>query len=107
MPCCMLIRHLRGDYEPIPSCPGKLSNGQTTRYHAKVTFGEEFYLTTGDPWRRFQRNLRLLRYIAFMAWAWLVVGGRVRRARRKAQHSDQAYYVDELASGELLGKHTD
>lgn len=72
-----------------------------------MSFGEEFYLTTPNPWRRLRRNLRLLGYIGFMAWVWLIVGGRVRRARRKALRSGQPYYVDELASGELLGKHAD
>lgn len=72
-----------------------------------MTFGEEFYLTTRSPWRRLQRNLRLLAYIAFLAWTWLTVGGRVRRACRQARRSGQPYYVDELASGEIVGKYTD
>ncbi len=72
-----------------------------------MSFGEEFYLTTRSPWRRLRRNLRLLGYIAFMAWAWLRLGGRVRRARRKALRTGQPFCIDELASGELLGKHAD
>jgi len=72
-----------------------------------VSFGEAFYLTTRNPWRRLERNLRLLGYVAFMVWTWLVLGGRVRRARRRALRSGRPYYVDELASGELLRKHAD
>ena len=72
-----------------------------------MSFGEQFYLTTRDPWRRFLRNARLLGYMFFIAWTWLVLGGRVRRACRQASRSGRPYYIDELASGEILGKHAD
>lgn len=72
-----------------------------------MTFGEEFYLTTRNPWRRFVRNLRLLRYMALLAWTWLVLGGRVRRACRKARRTGKPFYIDELAGGEILGKRAD
>jgi len=72
-----------------------------------MSFGESFYLTTSSPWKRLLRNLRLLGYICFLIWTWLVVGGRVRRACRTARDTGQPYYIDELASGEILGKHVD
>ena len=72
-----------------------------------MSFGEEFYLTTRNPWRRLRRNLRLLGYIGFMAWVWLIVGGRVRRARRKALRGGQPYYVDELGSGQRFEMHVE
>ena len=72
-----------------------------------MTFGEEFYLTTHNPWRRLVRNLRLLRYMALLAWAWLVLGGRVRRACREARRTGKPFYIDELAGSEILGKRAD
>ena len=70
-----------------------------------MSFGEQFYLTTSNPLRRLLRNLRLLAYIAFLAWTWLIVGGRVRRACRRAQQGSDPFVLDELADGEVLGKH--
>ncbi len=72
-----------------------------------MTFGEEFYLTTRNPWRCLVRNLRLLRYIALLTWTWLVLGGRVRRACRKVRRTGKPYFIDELASGNILGKRED
>ena len=72
-----------------------------------VSFGEEFYLTTASPWQRCLRNVRLLAYLIFLVRTWLVIGGRIRRAHRAAQQTGQPFYLDELASGEIYGKHTD
>lgn len=72
-----------------------------------MSFGEQFYLTTPSPWRRFTRNLRLLAYIVFLLWTWATVGGRVRRACKHAGRGGKPFEVDSLASGELLGKHAD
>ncbi len=72
-----------------------------------VSFGESFYLTTRNPWRRLLRNVRLLGYILFLGWTWLVLGGRVRRACQEAARSGEPYFVDELGSAEILGKHAD
>jgi hypothetical protein len=72
-----------------------------------VSFGEQFYLTTASPGPRLRRNLRLLSYIAFLLWTWLVVGGRVRRACRRARSGGEPFVVDELAGGKVLGKHAD
>lgn len=70
-----------------------------------MTFGEQFYLTTNNPVRRFVRNLSLLRYIAFLFWTWLILGGRVRRARRRAEQTGEKLYIDKLASGDIMGKY--
>ncbi|MDJ0926645.1 MAG: hypothetical protein QNJ73_03255 [Gammaproteobacteria bacterium] len=72
-----------------------------------MSFGEQFYLTTRNPWRRFTRNLRLLAYIGFLLWTWFTVGGRVRNACKKAAGDGKPFEVDALAGGELLGKHQD
>ena len=70
-----------------------------------MTFGEQYYLTTSNPLRRLLRNLRLLSYIAFLFWTWLIVGGRVRRARRRAENIGEKLYIDDLAGGDIMGKH--
>lgn len=70
-----------------------------------MTFGEQFYLTTRNPLRRLVRNIELLSYIAFLIWTWLVVGGRVRRARRRAERMGNQLHIDDLADGGLMGKY--
>ena len=70
-----------------------------------MTFGEQFYLTTRNPLRRLVRNIELLGYIAFLIWTWLIVGGQVRRARRRAERNGDPFYIDDLADGGLMGKH--
>jgi hypothetical protein len=72
-----------------------------------MTFGERFYLTTRDPWRRLLRNVRLLGYIASLIWKWLVLGSRVRRACSKARRTGTPYFIDELGSQGISAKHVE
>ncbi|MGH6629059.1 MAG: hypothetical protein ACREB3_04935, partial [Burkholderiales bacterium] len=82
-------------------------HGRRGQRGSVVSFGEDFYLTTANPWRRFKRNVRLLVYLLSLTWTWLVVGDRVRRACRTARRTGRPFYLDELAGGEMLGKHAD
>ena len=61
------------------------------------TFQERYYLGTGGPGRRLWRDLRLLAYVAALGWRWLIVGGRVRRAYRRALRTGRPWYIDHLA----------
>jgi len=63
------------------------------------SFQEDFYLETPSPLRRLWRNVRLLAYVLQIVWVWAVLGGRVRRAVRRASQPDQAddpFVIDSL-----------
>ena len=63
------------------------------------SFQEDFYLETSSPLYRLWRNLRLLAYVLQIVWFWAVLGGRVRRAVRKASQpgqSDDPFLIDSL-----------
>ncbi len=61
------------------------------------TFQQRYYLTTTNPLRRLLRNADLLIYIFRAIWAWLFLGGRLRRAHRLAIKSGQPMDIDFLA----------
>jgi len=61
------------------------------------TFQRAYYLRTDRLGPRLWRDLRLAGYLARVALAWLVRGGRVRRAHRRALESGRSFYIDDLA----------
>jgi len=61
-----------------------------------ATFQEDFYLETPSVLRRLWRNVRLFGYVLYVVWFWLVLGGRVRRAVRKAERSGEPFVIDSL-----------
>ena len=60
------------------------------------TFQEDFYLETSNPLRRLWRNLRLFGYVLRVLWLWAVLGGRVRRAVRRAGKAGDPFFIDSL-----------
>ncbi len=65
------------------------------------TFQERYYLRDPSPVKRLYRNIRLLGYVARVAWTWLVLGGKVRRRYRKAEARGDRYQIDFLADLDL------
>jgi len=61
------------------------------------TFQESYYLQTDRLAPRLWRNLRLAGYLIRVALVWLVRGGWVRRAHRRALETGRPYYIDHLA----------
>lgn len=62
-----------------------------------ATLDERFHVFEGGWRRRLARDVRLLRFLATIAWQWIVGGGRVRRAYRRAVASGETLYIDRLA----------
>jgi hypothetical protein len=65
------------------------------------TFQQRYYLRTRNPLARCWRNVRLLGYIARVVWTWLFLGGRVRRALRRAEARGELYRIDFLEDLDL------
>lgn len=61
------------------------------------SFQEAYYLRTDRLAPRLWRDVRLAGYLARVALVWLVRGGRVRRAHRRAIETGRPYYIDHLA----------
>ena len=59
-----------------------------------ATFDEQFFVREASPLKRIQRDIRLLRFLATIAWRWLWQGGAVRRRYRKAEALGGIYYLD-------------
>lgn len=62
-----------------------------------ATIDESFHLTTRSRWARFQRDLRLVRFLMILSWRWIVAGGRVRRAYRRAVKKGETLPIDVLS----------
>ena len=73
-----------------------MSTENRARHGAGGTFGESFYLRGGGMLRRGGRNLRLLGYLASIAWRWFWVGRVVRRRYRAQAGSRDQVVVDDL-----------
>ena len=59
-------------------------------------FRERYYLTEAGILRRLWRDVRYLGYVASVIWAWLIVGGRVRREYERCRRNGDTYWVDHL-----------
>lgn len=53
-----------------------------------------FRLYTADPVARLKRDFWVLRYMVKLLYLWLVVGGRLRRAKARAAREDGVYLID-------------
>lgn len=62
-----------------------------------ATVDERFHVLEDSRWRRFRRDLRLLRFMATIMWQWIVGGGRVRKAYRRAVATGTVMQIDRLA----------
>jgi len=60
------------------------------------SFQERFYLHTRSPLKTVWRDVRMLGYITQVIYAWVFVGGPVRRAYRRCERAGETWWVDEL-----------
>lgn len=60
------------------------------------TLDERFHLHRDSAWSRLFRDVRLLGFLATVAYTWIVSGGRVRRAYAKAVERNETLYIDHL-----------
>jgi hypothetical protein len=63
---------------------------------AMPTLDERFHVFHFSAIRRLRRDVRLVRFLAAMAWQWIVAGGCVRRAYGRAVRTGATLYVDAL-----------
>jgi hypothetical protein len=62
-----------------------------------ATLDENFHVIEGGRWRRFRRDLRLVRFLFKITWGWIIDGGRVRKAHRRAAAKGEVMEIDALA----------
>ncbi len=59
------------------------------------SFEQRFCATAPGLWPRLSRDVRLLWFLAGMAWRNLTIGGKVRRRYRALMAEGKPYFVDE------------
>ena len=59
-----------------------------------ATFDEQFFVREVSAVKRLRRDIRLVRFLAAIAWRWLWQGGAVRRRYRQAEAAGRVYYLD-------------
>jgi len=60
------------------------------------SFQERFYLHERAPLKTLWRDLRMVIYILQVAYAWVFIGGPVRRAYRRCERAGATWWIDEL-----------
>ena len=66
----------------------------------KQTTSERQFRLYQPGWRRWiARDWFVLRYLLRITWLWLTVGGRLRRAKRRAQRLGRVFYIDRVIGG--------
>jgi len=65
------------------------------------SFQERFYLRERTLLKILWRDLRMLAYILQVACAWLLTGGRVRRAYRRCERQGATWWIDELGREDI------
>lgn len=59
-----------------------------------TTFESKFCLDEAGFPRRLGRDIRLLAYLVRIAWGWLIVGGRIRRAYKARAAEGKTYWIE-------------
>jgi hypothetical protein len=62
-----------------------------------ATIDERFHVFEGGWRARLARDVRLLRFLATIMFGWIVGGGRVRKAYRRAVAAHETLYIDRLS----------
>lgn len=59
-----------------------------------TTFESKFCLDEASFPRRLGRDIRLLAYLLRIAWGWLIIGGRIRRAYKVREAEGKTYWIE-------------
>ncbi len=62
-----------------------------------ATLDERFHVFEGGWRQRLKRDLRLLRFLGIIMFGWIVGGGKVRKAHRRAVATGETFYIDRLS----------
>lgn len=62
-----------------------------------ATIDERFHLRETGWRHRVARDVRLLRFLGTLMFGWIVGGGKVRKAYRRAVAAHQTFYIDRLS----------
>jgi hypothetical protein len=65
----------------------------------QTTSEKQFRLYERGWRKRLARDVWVSRYLWRIFWLWLTVGGRLRRAKRRAARDGQVLYVDSIMGG--------
>jgi len=60
------------------------------------SFQQRFYLQQRSLLKTLWRDLRMIAYILQVVYAWVVIGGRVRRAYRGCEQAGTTWWIDQL-----------
>jgi hypothetical protein len=58
-----------------------------------------FRIYSRNPWRRLRRDVWVFLYLAKIVWLWWRVGGRLRRAARRARAEGKPLVLDRVMGG--------
>jgi len=60
------------------------------------SFQERFYLHQPTVLKTLWRDVRMLGYLLQVIYAWVFIGGRVRRAYQRCELAGETWWIDEL-----------
>ena len=72
---------------------------QSDAQRRATTSEQQFRLYENSLAKRLKRDWFVFRYLFRIYWLWLTVGGKMRRAKRRAVRTGEVFYIDHIAGG--------
>jgi len=64
-----------------------------------TTSEQQFRLYERNLIKQIKRDWFVFRYLLRIWWLWFTVGGRLRKAKRRAAANGEVFYIDHIAGG--------
>ena len=88
------------DWTERPQGLARDRRGEAAKMARHTTSSEKYFRLYENDWRkRLARDWWVFKYLLRIFWLWFTVGGKLRRAKRRAAREGRVFQIDRIAGG--------